>query len=109
MKEVVYVSGPISAPTPEGVALNQEKGMAKGAELALKGFAPIVPHGNAYHWDQYGEFNWRDYMRVDLELLKRSDTIYMMQGWEESRGARIEERYARLLRKGVIYEEKKEG
>lgn len=105
-KEVVYVSGRISASTPEEIEDNIRLGMKKGAELAKEGFAPIVPHGNSYGWNRHGSFDWREYMRVDLELVKRSDSVYMMSNWRESKGARIEERFARLLGKRVVYEGK---
>lgn len=107
-KEVVYVSGPISAAKPYDMEQNIRKGMRKGGELAQTGVAPIVPHGNSYRWAETGKFGWKDYMRVDLELLKRADSVYMMQEWKASRGARIEERYARLLGKKVVYEDGQE-
>ena len=103
-KEIVYISGKITAPTPGEVDQNIEAGVKKAAELARDGYAPLSPHGNSRGWHNYHDFTWRDYMRIDLELLKRSDTVYMMSNWHESRGARVEERYARLLRKKVIYE-----
>lgn len=107
-KEVVYVSGPISDPHPAGMEAKIRKGMHKGGELAQQGFAPIVPHGNSYRWQETGKFDWKDYMRVDLELLKHADSVYMMQDWKTSHGARIEERFARLLGKKVVYEDGQE-
>lgn len=104
MKEVIYVSGPISAHRAYDVEQNIRRGMHKGGELAKQGYAPIVPHGNSYRWTDVAKFDWREYLRIDLELLKRADSVYMMENWRESKGARVEERYARLLGKPIVYE-----
>ncbi len=106
--EVVYVSGPISSPTYEGMVYNAEMGIKKGANLASLGYAPIIPHANFRGIANYGEFAYKTYMRMDFAHLKKSDVVYMMDGWENSKGAKLEERYARLLRKKVIYERKLE-
>jgi hypothetical protein len=86
------------------MARNQALGVKKGAELMAQGYAPIIPHANLRDIHQYGEFGYDEYMRVDFAQLKASDTVYMMNNWKESKGAKLEERYARLLRKKVIYE-----
>lgn len=40
---------------------------------------------------------WYAYMAYDLYLLSKCDYIYMINGWETSRGARIERRFAKLI------------
>ena len=45
------------------------------------------------------DFKWHEYMEVDLELLRHCDAIYMLDGWEQSEGARIERSIA--LGKGM--------
>ena len=35
-------------------------------------------------------FDYDDYMSIDLAMLERCDAIYMLEGWEESGGARKE-------------------
>ena len=42
----------------------------------------------------------RHYMQIDLILLSTCDSIYMLPGWEHSKGARTEYNYAK--RKGLI-------
>jgi hypothetical protein len=34
--------------------------------------------------------SWEDYMKRDLVLLLRCDYIYLLDGWEYSKGARLE-------------------
>lgn len=40
------------------------------------------------------EFKWEDYIKVTITMLSTCDSIYMLQGWRESQGAREEELYA---------------
>lgn len=48
-------------------------------------------HANSFmpEWTTYEE-----YMKVSLMLLDFADTIYMLNGWEESKGANREYGYA---------------
>ena len=74
----------------------------EAAELALKiaGFQPVnpakehLPDGAA----------WADYMRQDIKLLCDCDAIYMLNGWRESAGAKIEHKLAWDLGIEIIYE-----
>lgn len=105
-KQVIYVSGKYSANHPYEVKQNIRKAVAKGVELAREGYAPIIPHANTQGWEAIDPtLTWRDYMKVDLALVRASNTVYMLSGWEESRGARVEERLARLLGKPISYED----
>lgn len=40
---------------------------------------------------------WDEYMKLTLASLSISDYIYLLDGWEESKGARIEKEYADKL------------
>lgn len=51
------------------------------------------------------EWSWADYMRRALELMMHCDTIYVLQGYESSRGAKIEIALAKELEMTIIYEE----
>ena len=44
-------------------------------------------------------------MKIDLAMIDVCDIVYMMKGWRASRGAKIEECYAQMRGKKVIYEE----
>ena len=77
----------------------------EAAELALKiaGFQPVNPAEE--HLPDGA--TWADYMRHDLKLLCDCDAIYMLNGWRESAGARIEHKLARDLGMEIIYGIKK--
>ena len=77
----------------------------EAAELALKiaGFQPVNPAEE--HLPDGA--TWADYMRQDIKLLCDCDAIYMLNGWRESAGAKIEHKLARDLGIEIIYEIKK--
>lgn len=47
-------------------------------------------------------FSWAEYMRICISMLGVCDGIYLLQGWEESKGARLEHDTAALLGKAVM-------
>jgi nucleoside 2-deoxyribosyltransferase len=40
---------------------------------------------------------WLDYMRADIKALVDCDSVLILPGWEESRGARVERMLAEAL------------
>ena len=76
---------------------------AVGLALKIAGFQPVnlaeehLPDGAT----------WADYMRHGIKLLCDCDAIYMLRGWRESAGAKIEHKLARDLGIEIIYERKK--
>ena len=54
--------------------------------LSLKGYSPVNPFKNGLP----DEAHWREHMRADIALLLGCDFIYMLQGWELSKGAKLE-------------------
>lgn len=84
----VYLAGPMS-----GIAdMNYPAFAEKTAELRALGHfvvspAELCPIGTSY----------ADAMRKDIMVLVQCDTIYMMRGWQQSKGATIELSIARVL------------
>ena len=94
----IYISGKITD-NPN------YKAEFEAAELALKiaGFQPVNPAE-----EHLSDGATRaDYMRHDLKLLCDCDAIYMLNGWRESAGAKIEHKLARDLGMEIIYGIKK--
>lgn len=50
------------------------------------------------------QLSWKEYMRIDLAMIAVCNCIYMLKGWENSRGAKIEHFYAEYLGLKIIYE-----
>ncbi len=82
-KKRVYVSGAIAH-----YNIDERKGAFANAEryLSLKGYEPVNPFKNGLP----DEAHWREHMRADIALLLGCDYIYMLQGWELSKGAKLE-------------------
>lgn len=49
-------------------------------------------------------FNYEVYMPICLAMLEACDTIYMINNWNDSRGAKLEHEYAKLQGKKIVYE-----
>lgn len=91
--KLVYVAGPYRAPTGWGIDLNIQAARRLGADVALAGGFPIVPHANTAHYDGLcPDSFWLD---GDLELLSRCDALVLREGWQSSSGTRAEEAKAR--------------
>lgn len=102
-KLLVYVAGPYSATTLEGVEENCRRARDVGVELAKCGptVGPIIPHQLGRGIEVIGDYEY--WCELTLELMRRCDVVYAMQGWEGSKGARGEVAEANKLGIPVIY------
>lgn len=82
-KDKVYISGAIAH-----YDMEERKEAFSDAEMRLrgKGFNPVNPFKNGLP----DEAHWREHMRADIRLLLDCEFIYMLQGWELSKGAKLE-------------------
>lgn len=82
-KDKVYISGAIAH-----YDMNERKEAFANAEMRLQsmGFNPVNPFKNGLP----DEAHWREHMRADIRLLLGCEFIYMLQGWELSKGAKLE-------------------
>lgn len=82
-KDKVYISGAIAH-----YDMNERKEAFADAEQCLRGmgFSPVNPFKNGLP----DEAHWREHMRADIRLLLDCEFIYMLQGWELSKGAKLE-------------------
>lgn len=85
---VVYVAGPYRAPTVWQVTRNIERAREAGLEVAKLGAVPLVPHMTCALYD--GEQSDEFFLAAALELLRRSDVVLVLPGWERSSGTRGE-------------------
>lgn len=99
-KPLVYIAGPI------GTSTDARERFAKGAqEVAQLGYRPVSPlelcggttHVNACH-------TWREHMIMDIRALLECHGIYLLRGWENSRGARLEKLIADGLDMMVMFQ-----
>lgn len=93
----IYISGPISGLPLETVCNNFTNAEV---ELLEQGYEPVNPFNNGLPTTA----TWEEHMRADLKLLLDCDAIYMLEGWEKSRGARIEYALAVDLKMDIQYQ-----
>ena len=72
-----------------------------------EGWAVICPHANTafFSGEEDHEVDRLKWIEGDLEMLWRCDAIYMLKGWEDSRGAVTERDQAITIDLQVIYED----
>lgn len=95
-KKKCYISGRISG-LPR---MEAERNFSSSVlQLVREGYIPVNPMNNGVpYW-----MPWCVHMVVDLFSLAFCDTIALQDNWRESRGARIEYRFAIYLGKDVIF------
>lgn len=85
----VYISGPIS-----GIEANNAKAFAAAfVALAAAGHDPVSPIDIGRELERVlgREPTWEEYTRKDIKALMDCDAIYMLDGWQKSSGAIIEQ------------------
>lgn len=86
----VYISGRIT-----GLDYKEAVASFENAEKQLKeaGYEPVNPMKLSHTHD----LSWEEYMKVDIKALLDCDLIFMIDGWENSSGAKIERDLAMKL------------
>lgn len=99
---VVYIAGPYRAPTPRKILANIWAAQEAALAVWRAGAVAICPHSNCYLFDSEAPDDvWMD---GDLELLRRSDAILLVTGWEASVGATREQQLAVELGLPIFYD-----
>ena len=50
------------------------------------------------------ELSYNQYIKMSLCMLEMCDTIYMLKGWEDSTGAKLEWEFAKANNYKILYE-----
>ncbi len=93
----IYLSGAIS-----GVPLDEARRRFADAEAELRwqGYEVLNPFDNGLHWSD----PWGDHMKADIKMLLGADIIFMLSGWEASKGAQLELTIARALDMVILHQ-----
>lgn len=100
---LVYVAGPFSAPTREGVEANISAAVQLGIEVAKLGAMPVIPHANTAHPEFERVQPYQFWIDGTMALLEACSACIMREGWEKSRGASGERERAIATGKPVFY------
>ena len=93
----MYISGPITG-DPDFM----EKFLKAEKHLKARGFEVVNP---ATLTHKHGK-SWGEYMVEGLKALLDCDGVYMLKGWADSRGARIEKQLMQDIGSKLIYFER---
>ena len=98
----IYIAGSYRAPTKQGIIQNIQKASDASKTLSKMGWCVFTPHLN---WGLFDGICPDDFwLECGLEILKRSDAIYMLKDWKKSLGAITEHQLARKLKLPIFYE-----
>ncbi len=86
----VYISGPITGTKDY---LEKFEDIETALVLVHQGVEVINPAKVNANLPE--STTWEEYMRMSLCMLSMCDGIYMMEGWQQSRGATLEYAYAK--------------
>lgn len=94
-----YISGPITN-NPDYIS-DFSKAEYEIYDLGLRPVNPtrLVPFNKNWQWE--------DYMREDIKLLLNCSYIYMLKGWKDSRGAKLEKNLADQLKIKTILQKER--
>ena len=95
----VYVSGPIT-----GVENYMERFCAAERKLLEMPLVDTVVNPAQITSHFPADTKWSQYMDVTIQCLRGCDAIYLLKGWEKSRGAQIEKLYAEGTGMKILFE-----
>jgi len=101
--QVVYIAGPYRADTVHGIVENVRLAEWYAKRYWRQGFTVICPHKNTALLD--GVLPDDAWLDGAMELLRRSDIVVFIPGWEKSSGSRAEMEEAKRFYKSIIVEE----
>lgn len=102
MKKAIYISGKIT-----GTEDYEERFKKAEMKLRSRGFNVLNPVKAGKWLERYlapEVPTWIQYMKQAIASMMKADCIYMLKGYRESKGARIELFLAKILQYEIIYE-----
>ena len=102
MQKTIYISGKIT-----GTEDYEERFRKAEMELRSRGFNVLNPVKAGKWLERYlapEVPTWIQYMKQAIKSMMSADSVYMMKGYKESKGARLELFLAKILQYEIIYE-----
>lgn len=97
--KLIYIAGKYTASSRCAIMANIQAAREAAAQVALMGAFPVTPHLLGHGLEDAGDEQfWYD---GTLELMLRCDAVYLVPGWDQSKGAR--EELARAKEKGLPF------
>ncbi len=104
----VYIAGPYTSESKRQEDVNIFMAAQVAASYMKQGYAVFCPHTMTSQIDREcnddKRLDWERYLTMDIYWLSKCDSIHMLRGWRESRGATIEYMVAKGLGLEVLSE-----
>lgn len=81
---LVYVAAPYTAKSEFERKLNVEAARYAGHKIAKEGLFPVMPTVNSAGFDDVGDYDF--WIKGTLELMRRCDAVYVVDGYHNSNG-----------------------
>lgn len=101
-KKLMYVAGAYTAPTDIEVERNVKTARDYALKVCKMGFSVICPHMNTKGYERDG-MTYEEVMENDFEQITRCDGMFMVPGWENSKGSLRERKLAMDLGLPIFY------
>lgn len=102
MQKTIYISGKIT-----GTDDYKDRFLKAEQKLRSRGFNVLNPVKAGKWLERYlapEVPTWIQYMKLAIKSMMSADSVYMMKGYKESKGARLELFLAKILQYEIIYE-----
>ena len=101
---IVYIAGKYLGKTPEETELNIIRAREAMLRLSREGWFVYCPHSHSSGFEIYEDIPNEFWYQHGELILSKCNAIYMLEGWEESKGAIRELELALDLGLPVFYE-----
>lgn len=88
----VFIIGPMTADSPEEMAVHEQHARAAAERLMRRGFTPINVH--TMYKDMWAPVSSDRVKEHTARLLRTADAFYLLEGWRDSPGAQRDLRLA---------------
>lgn len=102
--KTIYVAGPYSGVDENQVHSNIANAEKASILLLNLGWCVIIPHKNFAYYEIRTSLDYDFFMECCIELLGKCDAIFILEGWEKSKGARLEHLFAKKAGIEIYYE-----